>query len=66
MIINQIFELSMVLDTDRFQKILTMAHRKSDQMRETEEGYIDLLMAPKGITVNTNRQRTLLGALPAR
>lgn len=49
--INQIFELSMVVDTDHFQKILTMAHRESDQMRETEEGYIDLLMAPKGFTV---------------
>ena len=49
--INQIFELSMVVDTDRFQKILTMVHRERGQLRETEEGYIDLLMAPKGITV---------------
>jgi len=41
----------MVVDTDHFQKIVTMAHKDSDQLRESKDGYIDLLMAPKGFTV---------------
>lgn len=49
--INQVFELSIVLDTDYFREVLAMVYRKSDQLREVEDGYIDLLMAPKGITV---------------
>ena len=49
--INQVFELSMVLDTDQFQKVLAMAYSKSNQLDEVEEGYVDLSMKPKGITV---------------
>lgn len=49
--INQVFELSMVLDTDHFQEILAMAYSKSEQLQEGEEESIDLSLAPKGITV---------------
>ena len=51
MILNQIFELSMILDADHFREALTIAFSKSDQLQEIEEGYIDLSLAPKGITV---------------
>lgn len=51
MVLNQIFELSMALDANRFQDILTKAYSKSEQLQEIEEGYIDLSMAAKGVTV---------------
>ena len=51
MVINQIFELSMLLDSDHFQKIIDRASAKSDYLEEHGEGYIDMSMAEKGIEV---------------
>ncbi len=51
MVLNLIFELSMTLDADRFQKMFSMVCGKTDQLREIENGNLDLSMAPKGITV---------------
>ena len=51
MVINQMFELSMLLDNDHFQKIIDRASAKSDYLEEHGEGYIDLSMAEKGIKV---------------
>lgn len=51
MLINQTFELSMVLDAEHFQEVLAMAYSKSERLQEVEEGYIDLSLASKGITV---------------
>ena len=51
MYINQIFELSMVLDNEKFQKVLNRAYKKTDCLQEDEGEYIDQLLAHKGITV---------------
>lgn len=51
MVINQIFELSMLLDNEHFQMILDRALAKSDYLEEHGEGYIDLSLAEKGIKV---------------
>lgn len=47
---NIIFELSMVLDNDKFQKLLRRANIKNDYFKEDDE-YTDLSLAHKGITV---------------
>jgi len=41
----------MMVDTEAFQRSLSTTYNKSTQLREVEEGYIDLSMADKGITV---------------
>lgn len=51
MYINQVFELSMVLDNEKFHKILSYAHKKTDYLEEDDGEYIDQSMADKGITV---------------
>ena len=51
MYINQVFELSMVLDNEKFHKILSYAHKKTDYLEEDDGEYIDQSMAAKGITV---------------
>ena len=51
MVINQILELSMLLDNEHFQTIFDSISAKSDYLEEHEEGYIDLSMAEKGIRV---------------
>ena len=51
MCINQIFELSMLLDNDHFRKIIDRVSVKFDCLEEHGEGYIDLSMAEKGIKV---------------
>lgn len=51
MMVNLIFELSMTVDTDHFQKMFSMAYDKSNQLREIENSYLDLSMAHKGIIV---------------
>ena len=51
MYLNQIFELSMVLDSEKFQKVLAKVCSRSDGLEETEEGYIDQSLASKGILV---------------
>lgn len=51
MYINQIFELSMVLDNEEFQKVLNRVCRKNGYMEENEDGYIDKSLSSKGVTV---------------
>lgn len=51
MYINQVFELSMVLDNEKFHKILSYTHKKTDYLEEDDGEYIDQSMADKGITV---------------
>ena len=47
MYVNQIFELSMVLDSDSFYEVLN----RTASLEETGEGYIDQLPAAKGLMV---------------
>ena len=47
MYINQAFELSMVLDRDRFDKVLN----RTGYLEETDGWYIDRSFAVKGILV---------------
>lgn len=49
--INQIFELSMVLDNEKFRKILDKVIRREEGLEENEDGYIDQSLAHKGIIV---------------
>ena len=49
--IKQVFELSMVLDTDHFQKILTRAYNKGGYLKELDDEYLDTSLSGKGITV---------------
>lgn len=49
--LNQVFELSMVLDNEKFHKVLAKVCSRSDCLEETEEGYIDQTLAPKSILV---------------
>lgn len=51
MYINQIFELSMVLDNDKFQKALSRAYNKADHLDENGKEYIDRFLESKGIVV---------------
>lgn len=48
---NQIFELSMVLDNDKFQKVLNRAYSKVDYLDEKGKEYIDRSLESKGIVV---------------
>lgn len=51
MYINQVFELSMVLDKERFRKVLDRAYKIAGYMESDEKGYIDHSLSFKGITV---------------
>ena len=51
MYINKIFELSAVLDNDKFQKVLNRAYDKNDYLNENGKEYIDRSLEPKGIVV---------------
>lgn len=51
MYINQIFELSMVLDHERFQKVFKRAYNKAGCMENEEDEYSDRSIEEKGITV---------------
>ena len=51
MYINQIFELSMVLNNDKFQKVLSRAYDKKDYLDENGKEYIDPSLESKGIVV---------------
>lgn len=51
MCINQIFELSMVLDNDKFQKVLNRAYSKADYLDNNGKEYIDRSLESKGIVV---------------
>lgn len=47
---NQIFELSMSLDNDQFQKVLAKVYDGTEAWVETGNGYIDHSLSGKGIT----------------
>ena len=49
--LNQIFELSMVLNADHFQRIFDMAYSKTRCLKEDGDEYIDASLSSKGITV---------------
>lgn len=49
--LNQILELSMVLDSEHFQKVFNNAYKGNDYMNEKGEEYIDQSLSSKGITV---------------
>lgn len=51
MYINQIFELSMVLDHDKFYKTLNRVHKKTDYSQVGEDEYIDRSFESRGLTV---------------
>ena len=50
MYINRVFELSMTLDNENFQKVLNKAYRRTDYLEENENEYIDRSLSSKGIT----------------
>lgn len=50
MYINQFYELSMVLDREKFQKVFRSSCNKADYVMEKEE-YIDSSLEEKGLTV---------------
>ena len=51
MYINQIFELSMVLDNKRFHQVFKHIYNKKGYMKKKEDEYIDKSLEEKGITV---------------
>lgn len=51
MYINQIFELSMVMDYERFHKVFKYAYGKMKCMENMEDEYIDRTIEEKGVTV---------------
>ena len=51
MYINQIYELSMVLDNKKFHNILNYAYKKADHLEEDDGEYVDQSMAAEGISV---------------
>lgn len=51
MYINQIFELSMVMDYERFHKVFRRAYGKMKCMEDMEDEYIDRTIEGKGVTV---------------
>lgn len=51
MYINQMFELSMVLDHERFHQVFKHIHNKDGYMEKKEDEYIDQSLEEKGITV---------------
>lgn len=51
MYINQIFELSMILNNDKFQEVLNRAYDKNDYLDENGKEYIDRSLESKGIVV---------------
>lgn len=49
--LNQILELSMVLDNENFRKVFTRLHKENGYMDEDGEEYVDQSLCSKGITV---------------
>lgn len=49
--LNQILELSAVLDNEHFQKVFDSAYKRNGYMDENGEEYIDYSLSGKGITV---------------
>ena len=51
MVVNPVLELSMVLSNDKFYRLLSKISERTDCLEESDEGYIDRLLATSGITV---------------
>ncbi len=51
MYLNQIFELSMVLDKEKFQKALTTVYDNSEYLEKNGDEYIDTSLSSKGVTI---------------
>ena len=51
MLVNPVFELSMVLSNDKFHNLLSKISEKTACLEESDEGYIDRALATSGITV---------------
>lgn len=51
MVVNPVLELSMVLSNDKFHRLLSKISERTDCLEESDEGYIDRLLATSGITV---------------
>ncbi len=51
MYINQIFTLSMVLDNEKFRKVLNRVYDKVEYLDENEDEYIDNSLVSKGISI---------------
>lgn len=49
--INQIYELSMILDNEKFHRILNWAHKRTGCLEEKDGEYVDQSMAAKGMAV---------------
>ncbi len=56
MYINQVFELSMVLDNEKFHRILNRVHKRTGYL-ENDGEYVDQSMAAKGMTVSYRDSR---------
>lgn len=54
MVINQTFELSMILDTDQFQRIFD---NKVGYLKELDDEYLDPSLVAKGITIITFEEK---------
>ena len=48
MVINQLLELSMILDADHFQRLF---NAKASYLKELDDEYLDTSLAAKGITI---------------
>lgn len=51
MYINPIYELSMILDNEKFRKVLSRAHKRTGCLEKNDGEYVDRSMAAKGMTV---------------
>lgn len=49
--LNNTFELSMVLDSEKFHKVLTRTSNNAEYFDKNEDKYVDQSLASKGITV---------------
>lgn len=49
--INLTYELSMVLDTEHFQRVFDRTYHKTGYLEDLEDEYLDTSLASKGITV---------------
>ncbi len=49
--LNQVFELSTVLDNEHFQKVFARSYNEEDYIDEDSGEYIDYSLSGKGITV---------------
>lgn len=51
MYINPIYELSMILDNEKFHKVLSRAHKRTGCLEEKDGEYVDRSLTAKGMTV---------------